>query len=440
MGSARPAGRAFSPLDEELALLPGSLTPSLQESVVRLGTWMPFARAVAELAYFTGTVVARPTVERLTEGAGAAYVQFQTQEVERLERETPLPPAGPVRQFVSVDGANVPLVGGEWAEVKTVVIGEVQPPVERRGEMVVETQHLSYFSRLTDSDTFQRLALVETHRRGVERAGQVVAVTDGAEWIQKFIDFHCPDAVRILDFPHAAERVALIGQTVWGEHAPQTQTWLTAQLHQLKHAGPTPLLAELHRLLEPPGYPTLQEHVTYLEKRQAAMQYPHFQAEGWPIGDGAVESGNKLVVEARLKGSGMHWARPHVDPMLALRNIACNDRWAEAWPQIMTGLRQQDRQRRTEHRQRHRAHEAARAEPIPAPCLAISNAARIPAASSPASVMSPNAPDSQPCPVNPATPIQPAGPWRPPANHPWRHMPIGRARFKPFAKHTHAKT
>ncbi len=36
------------------------------------------------------------------------------------------------------------------------------------------------------------------------------------------------------------------------------------------------------------------------------------------------------VVEALLKGSGMHWARPHVDPMLALRNIASNDRWDEA--------------------------------------------------------------------------------------------------------------
>ena len=28
----------------------------------------------------------------------------------------------------------------------------------------------------------------------------------------------------------------------------------------------------------------------------------------------------------------MHWARSHVDPMLALRNIVCNDRWEEAWP------------------------------------------------------------------------------------------------------------
>ena len=441
MGCARPARRAFFPLDEELALLPGSLTPSLQESVVRLGTWMPFGRAVTELAYFTGTGVSRPTVERITESAGAAYVQFQTQAVERLERETPLPPAGPAKQFLSVDGANVPLVGGEWAEVKTLVIGEVQPPVERRGERVVETKQLSYFSRLTDSDTFQRLALVETHRRGVERAGQVAAVTDGAEWIQKFIDYHCPEAVRILDFPHAAERVALVGQSVWGEQAPESQAWLADQLHQLKHNGPAPVLAELHRLVEqPPGYPTLQEHVTYLEKRQDRMHYPQFQAAGWPIGDGAVESGNKLVVEARLKGSGMHWARAHVDPMLALRNIACNDRWAEAWPQITTTLRQQDRQRRAQRRQERRADRAAQAEPIPAPAPTIPDAVPAPAPLSSAPGALPNAPDGPSDLANPAAPVTPARPWRPPADHPWRHMPIGRARFKPFAKRTDAKT
>ena len=35
------------------------------------------------------------------------------------------------------------------------------------------------------------------------------------------------------------------------------------------------------------------------------MQSPTYQAAGWPIGSGSVESANKLVVEARLKGAGM---------------------------------------------------------------------------------------------------------------------------------------
>src|SRR5256885_9857768 len=71
-----------------------------------------------------------------------------------------------------------------------------------------------------------------------------------------------------------------------------------------------------------------------LEKRLAQIQYATFAAQGYPRGSGSMESANKLVVEARLKGAGMRWARPHVNPLVALRTVACSDRWDEAWPQI----------------------------------------------------------------------------------------------------------
>ena len=53
-----------------------------------------------------------------------------------------------------------------------------------------------------------------------------------------------------------------------------------------------------------------------------------------------MESGNKLVVEVRLKGSGIQWAEQHVNSMLALRNIVCSGRWKEDWPKIETHSRQ----------------------------------------------------------------------------------------------------
>ena len=64
------------------------------------------------------------------------------------------------------------------------------------------------------------------------------------------------------------------------------------------------------------------------------MQYPQYQEQGWPLGSGMVESANKVVVQARLKGAGMHWEPTHVNPMLALRTAACSERWDEAWQDI----------------------------------------------------------------------------------------------------------
>jgi hypothetical protein len=298
MPFALSATRAFSPLDEELQLLPGQFTPSLQEASVRLSTWMPFARAAKEFQWFTHVTVTEPSTRRLAEGAGAAYVEVQTAEVERLERTTPEPAPGPALQLVSVDGAMVPLVQGEWGEVKTLVVGTVQPQVLEKGEWVVHSTDLSYFSRLTEAETFTRLATVETHRRGVERAGCVCGVTDGAVWEQGFLDVQRKDAIRILDFPHATEYLTQAGQVVHGEATPELQTWLTDTTHELKHGSPDTVLEQLRALEQEVTGSSLaqaeiiRDSLSYLEKRRAHIAYAQFQAAGYPIGSGAVESGN----------------------------------------------------------------------------------------------------------------------------------------------------
>jgi hypothetical protein len=93
----------------------------------------------------------------------------------------------------------------------------------------------------------------------------------------------------------------------------------------------------------------VHESVASLEKRRGMLDYAWFQARGYPIGSGAVESANQLVVEARRKGAGRPWARPHINPMVALRTIACSDRWEEAWPQIAQHIRHQGWHRRLQH-------------------------------------------------------------------------------------------
>ncbi len=102
------AGKRFFPLDEELKLLPGILTPHGHECLVRLSGWMPFDRAAELFEDFMGIHVSKSVSQRYTEEAGAAYVGMQTEEVEHLEREMPAAPAGADKMQVSADGAMVP--------------------------------------------------------------------------------------------------------------------------------------------------------------------------------------------------------------------------------------------------------------------------------------------------------------------------------------------
>jgi hypothetical protein len=406
MGSVRSVGRGFFPLDEELRLLSGRLTPSGQEHLIRLSSWMPFEQAAELMEDMQGIRISPATSRRNSEAAGAAYVEMQTEEVEQLEKAMPEAPKGAEKMQMSADGAMVPLLHGQWAEVRTLVIGEVQPAVQEKEEWVVHTRNLSYFSRKTSSEEFERLALVEIQRRGVENARQVAAVMDGSDWLQGFSDYHRPDAVRILDFPHAGEHIGQIGEFLYGEGTPQAQEWLKGKLHQLKHAGPDDLFTELHQLqTQHPDAQAVSGNLAYLEKREQQIQYPRFQADGWPIGSGIVESGNKLVVEVRLKGSGMHWAEQHVNPMLALRNIECSGRWKEDWPKIETRLRQSTHQRSAKLHQ-------SRKEPL-----------QVGESGTPINVMLP----AQTVPaLAPQVPIKPKNP----KDNPWRKFKFGRALYQ----------
>jgi hypothetical protein len=352
-----------------LGLLAGEFTPHVQESLVLLSTVLPFAAAAKLLQALTQVRVSKSTAVRVTERAGAAYVALQEESVAALERTAAVAPPGVKRMVVSADGAMVSLLHGQWGEVRTLAIGEAicltpaqtgstsaKPRCQRKSEHKnrsdqadqhqaeqqgpeIRTHNISYFSRLASAEAFTRLSLCETHQRGLENSGQVAAVMDGAEWLQGFSDHHCPQAVRILDFAHAAQRVGDIGQALFGVGNQQAAAWSETWMHNLKRTGPQALLALLQQLLKvDPDNETLRSNLAYLQKRAAQMQYPYFVQQGWPIASGMVESANKLVVQARLKGAGMHWHPGHVNAMLALRNIYCNNRWEQEWPRIEARL------------------------------------------------------------------------------------------------------
>ncbi len=99
---------------------------------------------------------------------------------------------------------------------------------------------------------------------------------------------------------------------------------------------------------------------TYREARREQIRSAECEAAGYPIWSGLVESATKLVVEARLKGAGRHWAPDHVNPLVALRAIACSNRWDETWPGIHTGLRRVARDRPCQWRAERHAAEARR--------------------------------------------------------------------------------
>lgn len=209
--------------------------------------------------------------------------------------------------------------------------------------------------------------------------------------------------------------LSTIAQAAYGAGTLRAATWLERQQQTLRQHSPEHVLAAVRDILaqgtaqglDAARRDIIAGSLAYRDKRVEQMRYAQFRAAGYPIGSGIVESAHQTEVHARLKGAGMFWARAQVNPMLSVRGIDGNDRWAEAWPALTAQLRAQ---RANQARQRR----LARQPPVPAVSAA-------PAPAPTASIVPPRPPSAVPRP-------RPARPRRPAADHPWRHMTIGRPR------------
>ena len=127
-------------------------------------------------------------------------------------------------------------------------------------------------SGISISTTFGDLATLELHRRGIAGARWVGAVVDGAVWCQSFVDLHYPEAVRILDFAHAAEYLTAIAQTTGADGPLLSPVQLVELRHALKHAGPAAVMPQLRTLVATqPTNAALVSQLAYLETRVAQL-------------------------------------------------------------------------------------------------------------------------------------------------------------------------
>ncbi len=367
---------------------------------MRLGAELPFATAATTLTLMTGAHVSASTIRRATLASGAAVHELELAFGAAVEAGTaPAPPVPTTPLQLSVDGSMVPLVHGEWREVRLLTIGTLTPAPTPGTPATFGAP--SYVAALCSADDFAHEALGEVGRRGLDQARCVVAVSDGAPWIQGFVDLQCPQAVRILDFAHAAGYLAQAASAAFGPDSAPMREWFATQRMALRHGDPEQVLAAVAAL---PAGEARETALRYLGERRAMIAYRAFTDAGWPIGSGCVESAHKHVVQARLKRSGMHWTPEGVIPMLALRTTLANNRWETTWSRL--GQQRRARQRAC-RAARHRARPDASVLPLePSPPLTPPAPSR-------------SAPSSLPLATSPQS--SPKLPRKPAPNHPWRH-------------------
>ena len=137
-------------------------------------------------------------------------------------------------------------------------------------------------------------------------------------------------AVRILDFAHAAEHLTAIAETDGAARSAAQRDDRTRLLHALKHDGPDGVLTELRALRAAHPDAGGAGHARALSGAAGgAVAVPAVCGAGladwqWEGGERQQAGGGR---PAQRRGHALGGG--NVNPMLALRNAVCNDRWAQ---------------------------------------------------------------------------------------------------------------
>lgn len=340
----RPCGQGHVPWDRILRISPQRLTPGAQEVVALAGIQESFGKAAQRsLRKLAGLRLSESTVERTTETAGALLGRrLQAGDVfgAAPRWEWHRDATGQSCAYVSLDATGILMQadGGGQAEGRMVTVGMIynpqprQPDEEALSKPCDGVRYLAGLYRLDDLGLQLRRQGAQV---GMDAAERWIALTDGGNGLEAFIDTHFPRAEKIIDFQHVAGHVGAFARAF--RAGDQAERLVAAWCHILKHAGGSQLIRVLQRLdrkkMTPGVAEELDDLLRYLGNHVHRMDYPRYLRQGWHIASGAVESACKTVVNQRLCLGGMRWGEEGSDGVAHLRALYRSDpdQWEAFW-------------------------------------------------------------------------------------------------------------
>jgi hypothetical protein len=316
--------RTFS---QQVGVEPLGSSRRTQRALVDFGSDEAFAPAAAKFHEHYGIEISVNRVRAVT----LAHAQ-------KIAESQPAPlrsfPAKGVQTIVAeADGSMVPIVDTGGAPVGA----------DLRKHRKVSYRELKLVAARTlgEGQTYYGATLHDVSEAGdlwenvVRRAGRGLAthvhgVGDGAVWIgQQFTSRFGPGGTYLLDLFHVCDYLSAVYA---GDKA-----MINARRDLLKEGKVEAVLGGLADRLEPLEIPDESAParcaLRYLQNRPGQLDYPAAILAGLPIGSGLIESGNRHVIQRRLKQAGAWWTAPNAHAMAQLRALRANGGFKNYWSQ-----------------------------------------------------------------------------------------------------------
>jgi hypothetical protein len=330
------------PKDHDIDIVGTSFSPGLRRIMAKVGAYRSFGLGREDIKEMAGISVTSKEIERISCQLGEDVEGFY--EKQDLP-DNVIPFVSTAIMYICMDGTGVPVVKNETkdrkgkredgtAKTREAKLGCVftQTSVDKDGRPVRDEGSTIYVGAIETAEKFGNRIYREARNRGVERAGKVCVIGDGAPWIWNLADIHFPGAIQIIDIFHAREHCWGIGREVFTDKE-KMKSWVTSRVKELDEGNIEALVSGLKEL-SPANDATakfVQKEMDYFEKNKERMRYSEFKKQGLFVGSGVVEAGCRSVIGQRLKQSGMHWTVRHANNIIALRCLMMSNRWEDFW-------------------------------------------------------------------------------------------------------------
>ena len=237
--------------------------------------------------------------------------------------------------YIEADGAALNTrskdeEGSSWRENKLGIVfssDNIYTWTNHRGETQRQINKREYVAYVGGVSEFKKHLFSCALKNGYGKYGKTILISDGATWIRNMREELFPDAQQILDYYHLCENVNTYAKYLLGPEPSHYSTWANEICALLKKSKWKEAVCDIERRKAPPYCPV--ELVGYIYNNSAHIDYARYLDEGYFIGSGAIESGNKSVLQQRLKQAGMRWNIQTAQCLLTLRTKYKSGLWAK---------------------------------------------------------------------------------------------------------------
>ena len=211
--------------------------------------------------------------------------------------------------------------GSTWRENKLGLVfssDNIRFWTDKHGDRQHQIKKREYVSYVGSAAEFQKHLLACAIRNGYGTYKQTIILSDGATWIRNMKEELFPDAQQILDFYHLCENVNTFAKYLFKMDESKYKPWAEKICRLLKKSQYQTVLRELESTGHIKGKCPVDLH-KYIVNNINNIDYAAYQKKGYFIGSGAIESGNKIILQQRLKQAGMRWNTQTAQFLLTLK-------------------------------------------------------------------------------------------------------------------------